>query len=292
MSDGTEPDWAELADRHEAALRRRRRLRAGGIVLGGCLLAAGAGLLAVGGPGHRPGVEAAPERPGPGPAEESPALLADRSGRASVALAPAARVEEVPDGHVLRLTGGPDSYGSSVDRVVDVGRSFTLTAWVYNDAPSGSRAVISEGDGPYSSFELGRAEPNGRPAWSFRVRTAGPAAGGADGGDTVQVVADGAGTVAVWVLLTATYDAERSTIALYLDGVPAAAAAVPGIRPAEGPLQFGRSRQPDGWGGHWSGAVGRVRVWDRALDAAGVAALSAGAPGAAGARPIGSWLVD
>ncbi|MCX5212070.1 LamG domain-containing protein [Kitasatospora sp. NBC_00240] len=288
-----EPDWAALAERNAADLRRRRRLRAGGIAAGLCLLAAGAGLLGArqGGPGPGDGTGGPGGTGAHGPTTELPALLADHSGRRTVVLAPAAHVQEVPGGHVLRLVGGPESFARAADQPVDVGRSFTVSAWVYSDAPTGSRAVVSQGDGPAYSFELGRTDVGGRPAWSFRVRTAEPVPGAAEEGATAQVVAEGAGTVGVWALLTATYDVGPHTVALYLDGRPVASAPVPGIWPAPGPLQLGRSRQHDGWGGPWSGAIGRIVLWDQALDPGQVAALS-GAAGTLTARPTASWLVD
>ncbi|OKI24475.1 LamG domain-containing protein [Streptomyces sp. CB03911] len=285
-----EPDWAALAEHNAARLRRRRRLRTGGIAAVLCLLAAGAGLPAarqggapvgegVGGPGAH------------GPATELPALLADHSGRSTVVLAPAAHVREVPGGHVLRLVGTPDSFARAADQPVDVGRGFTVSAWVCSDAATGSRAVLSQGDGPAYSFELGRTDVAGRPAWSFRVRTAEPGPGAADEGGTVQVVAEGAAAAGTWALLTATYDAGPHAVTLYLDGRPAASAPVPGIWPAPGPLQLGRSRQHDGWGSAWSGAIGRIMLWDQALDPAQVAALG-GAAGTLTTRPSTSWLVD
>ncbi|MFE2910497.1 LamG domain-containing protein [Kitasatospora indigofera] len=287
-SPSAEPDWAAMAERNTAGLRRRRRLRTGGIAAALCLLVAGAGLLGSRQAGSGP--EEGPVGPG-GPTAELPALLADHSGRSTVVLAPAAHVQEVPGGHVLRLAGTPESFARAVDQPVDVGRGFTVSAWVCSDAATGSRAVLSQGDGPAYSFELGRTDVAGRPAWTFRVRTAEPVPGAADEGATVQVAAEGAATAGTWALLTASYDAGPHTVALYLDGRPAASAPVPGIWPAPGPLQFGRSRQHGDWGGPWSGAIGRVMLWDQALDPAQVAALG-GAAGTLTARPTASWLVD
>ncbi|GLW71318.1 hypothetical protein Kpho02_36170 [Kitasatospora phosalacinea] len=291
-----EPDWEALAEAAACSARRRRRMRTIGTVVAACLLGAGVGGAVLEGRGGHPqasGAPAAPpavrDAPSGAPSDAAPTvpgrpdLLADRSGRADLALGPGAQVDRVQNGHVLRLRADPDSYAQSTDRVVDVSRSFSVSAWVYDEAGGGSRAAVSQGDGGSYSFLLGRDETDGHRAWTFRVRTAD---GGADG-TAVQVLSGNADTVDGWAQLTAVYDADRRTVALYVNGGPAGSAEVPGIRAGSGPLQIGRAGLHGGWGDCWAGAIGYVRVWDRAIPAEQIG----GDGSAVTAEPVASWLV-
>ncbi len=296
------PDWDALAARNDVDSRRRRRLWTGGIILLACVLGVGVGTVVIKGKdkGGSPVASASPSAPASGAASGNasgkpgneptvagqPGVLADHSGQANVALGPDALVSKVQDGYVLRLRSNPNSFAQSANQIIDVSQSFSVSAWVYNEAPGGSRTVISEGDGASYSFELGRDEVNGKLVWAFRVQTA---EGGADG-TTVQTIAESPNTVNTWALITATYDAEQRTIALYVDGVPASSAKVPGIWSGPGPLQFGRSRHHGIWGNYWAGVVGHILIWNQPLSPAQVVSLKNGGTGLT-AKPVASWLV-
>ncbi|MFJ1704435.1 LamG domain-containing protein [Kitasatospora sp. NPDC088346] len=294
------PDWEALADRGEAQTRRRRRMLTIGIVVVACVLGVVAGTVIIErrDGGAKPVASESPSAPvsasGSGaPGDQNsptvagqPNLLADRSGQAHLALGPDALVSKVQDGYVLRLRSNGNSFAQSADRVVDVTKSFTVSAWVYNEAPDGSRVAMSEGDGISHSFELGRDDSNGKKSWVFRVQTAD---GGADA-TTVQVFAENANTVRQWALLTGVYDKDQQTISLYVNETLAATAKTAPIWAGPGPLQLGRSRHHGIWGNPWAGVLGHILVWDQALTPAQVASLKGGGTGQ-DAKPTGSWLV-
>lgn len=237
-----------------------------GTVLAVGLLGAGTAVAVIGGPA-RPG---GPPAPVAGP---PPQVLPGRTGPADALLGPDASVSGESGAPLLRLTGGAGSYGYAERQVVDVTRSFSVSAWVYDTAPGGAAAaVLSQGDGAFSSFELGRDDQGGGAAWSFRVRCADGAA--------LRVAADAGGPAGAWTQLAGTYDADRRIVSLRVNGVVVASAEMAGALAPGGPLEFGRSRRDGSWGSHWAGALGRVQVWDRALEPAGDA----------GSGPVASWL--
>jgi len=297
-SHSPQPDWQALADANEARQRRRHRLRTGVIVLVACVLGVGAGVVALHYTKDTKGT-AAPSTPSASPSvspsakADSPTVpgddnaLADKSGQNNLILGPDAGVSKVTNGFVVRLRSNGNSYAQSAAQLIDVTKSFSISAWVYNEAPDGSRSAISQGDGVSPSFSLGREASGADPKWIFKVQTA-------DGGaDSTVLQAEAAGNVSTvnqWALLTGTYDSEKKTIALYVDGKPADSTKVPGIWAGKGPLQLGRVRTHGVWGGYWAGVLGHVMVWDKALTPEQVAGLKKGGAGGS-AKPIASWLV-
>ena len=301
---GDAPDWAALAERNDTDARRRRRMWTAGIVVAACLLGVGAGTLVIENVGGEPdpvatgsadpsasaaasGGAQASGKPGNEPTVPGQAnVLADRSGQSNLAIGPDAQVNKVQNGYVVRFRSNSNSFAQSANRMIDVTKGFSVSAWVYNEAAEGSRSAISQGDGVSASFDLGRDDTNGHKSWVFRVQTAD---GGADG-TVVQVTSDTVGTVAAWVLLSGTYDPATQSIALYVNGAPAGTAKVPGVWAGPGPLELGRTRKHNIWSNYWAGVLGNVKVWDKALTPAQVANVKDGGSGLT-AKPIGSWLV-
>ncbi|MEV6207545.1 LamG domain-containing protein [Kitasatospora sp. NPDC051914] len=298
------PDWEALAEQHEARSRRKKLIWTGGIVLTACLLGGAVGLAVMkgvhgtpeAGPSSGASTSASPRPSGSGSTASAnsptvpgqPELLADRSGQANIAMGPDAQVSEVQGGYALRLRSNGNSFAQSANQVIDVTKSFSISAWVYNEAPGGSRTAISQGDGISYSFDLARDDANGKKAWAFRVQTAD---GGADGTVVVAAAPDSVQTVGQWALLTGVYDAGQHSITLYVNGAQAATAKLNGgIWAGPGPLQLGRSRHHGIWGGSWAGVIGRIIVWDEVLNPQQVASLKTGGTGLS-AKPAGSWLV-
>ncbi|MFJ5922060.1 LamG domain-containing protein [Kitasatospora sp. NPDC092948] len=293
----TGPDWEALADEAASSIKRRRRMWTIGIVVVACLLGAGLGVVIVNNRDGKPQVSpTASGSPGgtagpsgsavPGNAPTVPGqpnLIADHSGQANLAVSPDAQVSQVQNGYVLRLRANPNSYAQSTEPVIDVTKSFTVSAWVYNEAGGVSRAAVSQGDGVSYSFLLGRDDTNGHKAWVFKVQTAD---GGADG-TAVQVLSDSANTVNEWAQLTAVYDSEQKTIELFVNGRLAGSASVPGIWAGPGPLQIGRTRLHGQWGNFWAGVIGHVRVWNQAVPVDQIK----GDGSSITAKPVASWLV-
>ncbi|MFD0570320.1 hypothetical protein ACFQ0T_15205 [Kitasatospora gansuensis] len=211
------PSWESLAEQEEERGRRRRRMITAGVAVAAVVLGVGAGFAVI----HKTGGKADPVASGSPSATGKPSVkpsgsgaaapnveatvpgdpnsLADSSGQANLAIAPDAEVSKVPDGHVLRLRSNNNSNAQSATKVVDVTGSFTISAWVYNEAPEGPRTAVSQGDGASYSFDLGRdVAADGKKSWVFRVQTAD---GGADA-TVVQVASENLNTVGEWALLT------------------------------------------------------------------------------------------
>ncbi|MFD6970992.1 LamG domain-containing protein [Streptomyces sp. NPDC059949] len=294
-----QPDWQALADRSEAQKRTRKRIWIVGIGVVACGLGVGAGLFIIDKTGKgddKPGPgtsQAAPSAPGKDSADPNaptvpgePNLLRDRSGQINVALSPDAALGKVDNGNVLRLRSNGNSYAQAAEQVVDASKSFTVSAWVYNEADGGSRFAISQGDGTSYSFELGREDTNGKKAWVFRMQTDEKGAAST----AAAAFSDGYNTVRTWALLTGVYDAEAKTMTLYVDGKEAGKTPVAKTWAGQGPLQMGRSRHHGIWSGPWAGVIGHVLVWERPLTADQVAALKGGKLDKE-IKPVASWLV-
>ncbi|MFJ3514139.1 LamG domain-containing protein [Streptomyces sp. NPDC090131] len=292
-----QPDWQAMADRSESQLRTRKRIWMIAIGVAACGLGVGAGFFILDkgdkdGPGPGPS-QSATAAPGGDPSDANaptvpgePNLLRDRSGQINIALSPDAVLGKVDNGNVLRLRSNGNSYAQAAEQVVDASKSFTVSAWVYNEADAGSRFAISQGDGASYSFELGREDSNGKKSWVFRMQTDQKGAAST----AVGAVSDGFNTVRTWALLTGVYDAQAKTLTLYVDGKEAGRTPVAAAWAGQGPLQLGRSRHHGIWSGPWAGVIGHVLVWDKPLTADQVLALKGGKLDKE-IKPVGSWLI-
>ncbi|MFG2619087.1 LamG-like jellyroll fold domain-containing protein [Streptomyces sp. NPDC048507] len=299
-----QPDWQAMADRTEAQQRKRRMLTVGIGALAVVLVAGGAAFFVLNGPddpADKP-VTAASGSPSPsGPAQSTdpktpeddsptvpgePNLLRDRSGKMGIALGPGASLGELAKRTEVRFKGTADSYAQGAEAAVDVTKSFTVSARAYNVAETGSRMAVSQGDGDSYSFELGFEVVNGKKAWVFRVQTG-------DKGQAAtaqQVVVDNVDTTRTWALLTGTYDAEKKTIALWVDDKPAGQAQVSGIWAGPGPLQLGRARHHGIWSAAWDGPLDHIRVFDQALGKEQITGLKNNKPDKK-TRATHQWLI-
>ncbi|MGX4738475.1 LamG-like jellyroll fold domain-containing protein [Kitasatospora griseola] len=192
-------------------------------------------------------------------------------------------------GPTLVLHGNTDGWADSGSPVVDTSRSFTVSAVVRNNAPTGGRAVVTQGGDSYYSFYLGRDDWGTHNQWVFKVQTA----AGAQDNTTYQAfsTAAGAATTGRWTLLTGVYDAGAKKITLYVDGVLQQTTAVQGVWQTTGGLQLGRVRYKNTWSDFWDGAISDVQVWDQALPATAVAQLNGSGGTGAGTTAKRSWLL-
>lgn len=192
-------------------------------------------------------------------------------------------------GPTLVLHGNTDGWADSGSPVVDTSRSFTVSAVVRNNAPTGGRAVVTQGGDSYYSFYLGRDDWGTHNQWVFKVQTA----AGAQDNTTYQAfsTAAGAATTGRWTLLTGVYDAGAKKITLYVDGVLQQTTAVQGVWQTTGGLQLGRVRYKNTWSDFWDGAISDVQVWDQALPATAVAQLNGSGGTSAGTTAKRSWLL-
>ncbi|OKI64978.1 LamG domain-containing protein [Streptomyces sp. MJM1172] len=296
----TEPDWEALSERAAKERRRKRMWAWGGAVTVLALLAGGGAFLLVSGYGtegedDKPDTTASGSpKPGASGTGENSALVAgdptvirDVSGSMGLRMGEDASVVPLGTRHEVKMRGNSKSYAQAPERVVDTTKSFTVTARLYNLAEKTSRIAVSQGDGESFTFELGGDQVNGKLTWIFRVQT-----GDKGAAATAVTVAAGPAPKKDRTTLTATYDAEKKTIALYVDGKPAGKAEqVPAIWQGPGPFQLGRSRHHGLWSGSWSGSIEKVRVFDTALSDEQVAAYQEGKLDSA-VKPSHSWLVS
>ncbi|MEU3317047.1 LamG domain-containing protein [Streptomyces sp. NPDC048387] len=302
FSAGPTPDWQALADATEAQRRKRRFLAIGGGALAVVLVAAGAAFFLMGGgdqPKDKP-VASSSGSPSPSGSSSSPGkkseddsptvpgepnVLRDRNGKMGIALSPGASLGELANRTEIRFKGSADSYAQGAEAAVDVTKSFTVSTRAYNVSETGPRMAVSQGDGVSYSFELGFEVVNGKKAWVFRVQTG-------DKGQAAtaqQVVADTVDTTRQWALLTGTYDAEKKTIALWVDDKQAGQAQVSGIWAGPGPLQLGRARHHEIWSASWMGPLDHIRIFDQALNQEQITGLKNNKLGKT--KPTHSWLI-
>ncbi|MFD7732609.1 LamG-like jellyroll fold domain-containing protein [Kitasatospora phosalacinea] len=190
-------------------------------------------------------------------------------------------------GPAMTLYGNPVGWADSQAPVVDTTRSFTVSAMVRNNAPTGGRAVVTQGGDSYYSFYLGRDYWGTHNQWVFKVQTA----AGAQDNTTYQAFSTAPATTGRWTLLTGVYDASAKKILLYVNGQLQQSTPVTGIWQTTGGLQLGRVRYQSQWTDFWDGAISDVQVWDQALSASAVSRLQGSGGTAAGTAPERSWLL-
>ncbi|UUY49098.1 hypothetical protein NRK68_18930 [Streptomyces yangpuensis] len=297
-----QPDWEAMAARSEAARRtKKRRMLVGGAAALVLLAGGGTFFLMSGLGGTEDGANAQPSTstsatPEPEASQSSQAytatvagddtLLRDSYGQTGIRLGPDLKVAPVGQRFQVLGKGNGNSWGQSAEAVVDVTKSFTVTARVYSSAAKGSRIAISQGDGESYSFELGVNEINGKQAWIFRVQTGDKGAEAT----TRTVAAEGLTVLKTPTLLMATYDAEKKAIALYVDGKKAGETPVPEIWQGPGPMQLGRSRHHNIWTGPWQGGLHNIKVYDAAFTQEQAAGYKEGKLSPA-PKPAHAWLL-
>ncbi|MEW2412718.1 LamG-like jellyroll fold domain-containing protein [Streptomyces sp. NPDC046866] len=302
-----QPDWEAMADR-SAAERRKKKLWmiAGGVTVL-ALLAGGGTFFLLGDGGKNEAANNKPSTPPSSPApvspspsgskskapvdntptvKDDPTQIRDRAGKAPLKMGADAGVFPIDKRFEIRTKGSENSYAESEKRVVDTSKSFTVSARVWNRSPKGRQIAVSQGSEKSFSFELGLDQVNGKPAWIFRVQT-----GDQGAESTTQVVSGESPKMEkTFAELTATYDAERKLIALYVNGKKAGETAVSGVYQAQGPLQLARSRHEDKWTSAWNGAMDTIHTYDVALSPAQIDALKSGKVDPS-TKPTGAWLL-
>lgn len=224
------------------------------------------------------------------PVSASPSAPGNVSPTAGLALGPAATVG-VQAGHsgpAMALAGKDTSYARALTATVDTASDFTVASVVRADGPTMSEAAVSQGSGAFYSFFLGRENAAGAAhnCWVFKVQTAAAA------GKTVMALSKSQVASGRWTTLAGVFDAKAHTIALYVDGVQAATARVPGMIAAPTPMEIGRARYANQWADDWQGALADIQVWQQALSPAQIAAQAqADAAGTAAPVPAtAGWL--
>ncbi|MFV2118265.1 LamG-like jellyroll fold domain-containing protein [Streptomyces sp. Act-28] len=150
---------------------------------------------------------------------------------------------------VAALDGSGHAFVSPDAPVLDLRKTFAVSAWARPASTDRDMTVASQDAGDDAGFVLGLRTGGQGPLWSFAI-----------GGVRVSGGAPEAGE---WAHLLGLYDAETGQSRLYVNGheVDAEAGAVPSGN--AGAFQIGRARGNDGYRDRWHGEVGDVRVHDR-----------------------------
>ncbi|MET9054364.1 LamG-like jellyroll fold domain-containing protein [Streptomyces bacillaris] len=162
---------------------------------------------------------------------------------------------------------GTDGHASSSARVLETDKSYTVTAWVRLD-PGANRTMTVLSQTPstaspftqkYSPFYLSYGA-GGDGTWSLRTLS--------KEGQFATVKAKHTASRGVWTHVAGVYDAEESTIGLYVNGLLQETAAAGTAWASDGPLQVGRVMHADVNKDYLHGSVDEPAVWQRALSEA------------------------
>jgi hypothetical protein len=166
------------------------------------------------------------------------------------------------DGEALSLTGTPVFIGSPA--ALESLQAMTVAAWVYAPTLTQRQTIISRTGGTgVRGWTLEISDPAG--SLAFTVSSDGNAEDGAR-------LAGAAFTAGRWTHLAGVYDPGKS-ILLYIDGLIAASGDVvasSAFHPAIPTVIGGRS-----YNYYWKGLIDELRVYDRPLSGAEIAALAA-----------------
>ena len=183
--------------------------------------------------------------------------VTDSSGKGSTGtLSGASWAADGKFGRALSFDGVNDIVTVPDSSLLDLAPGMTLEAWVKPTTAGGWRTVLLKERPGQLTYGLYATGDNGRPLAEVAAGTQRDARGTA------------ALTVGVWTHLAATYD--KSTLRLYVNGVQVSSTAVTGtLLNSTGALKIGGNAI---WGEYFSGLIDEVRVYERALSAAEIAA--------------------
>ena len=164
----------------------------------------------------------------------------------------------------------PDA-NTGVPAQVRSDQSFSVAAWVNLTTTGGSvplRAAVSQDGSRTSAYVLGYDATANK--WCFQM-----AGSDVDSPAVAKVSANGTASAGVWTHIAGTYDVTTHTLRLYVNGVAqTATATLSGGFNAAGPVTTGRLRAAGAAGGHWSGSLDDVAVYDRVTFAADLQPLA------------------
>ncbi|MDT0613540.1 protein kinase domain-containing protein [Streptomyces lancefieldiae] len=212
--------------------------------------------------------------PSPSPSAATP-LPPEPVGRWALDEASGTIARDTAGGHDATATGvawQPGGAGAAFDGTgsqmvtegpvlkTGAGRSFTVAAWVRLSAVPGTFATaVSQDSGTASGFYLQySSEDNG---WAFSR-------------PGLRAVGRTAPAAHVWTHLAGVCDGPARRLRLYVNGVEEAVVEDTDPLPATGPFVIGRASYDGQPRDFFPGAIRDVRAFDRALDPAGIRALT------------------
>jgi hypothetical protein len=183
--------------------------------------------------------------------------VTDSSGKGSTGtLSGATWVADGKSGRALSFDGVNDIVTVPDSNLLDLAPGMTLEAWVKPTTVSGWRTVMLKERPSQLAYALYATGDNGRPLVETFTGASREARGTA------------ALPVGTWTHLAATYD--KSTLKLYVNGTLVSSTAFTGtLFNSTGALRIGGNTV---WGEYFGGLIDDVRVYERALSAAEIAA--------------------
>ncbi len=193
---------------------------------------------------------------------------------------------------------GTDAAVSTDGPVVDTTGSFSVSAWVKVSAAAKNYTAVAQDANWHSGFYLGYEHSTNK--WAIRS----PDKDYSGGSASAQGVYSTATAVQnQWTHLTAVFDQQAGTIALYVNG------ALQGTTPrtytigSHGPLQIGRALYAGAYTDYFPGGISDVQVYSSALSASQVSSVYAGTQPVAGStvhttrqhldqRGLATWSAD
>ncbi|UJB40358.1 LamG-like jellyroll fold domain-containing protein [Streptomyces sp. A1-5] len=173
-------------------------------------------------------------------------------------------------GSALKLNGS-SGYAATAGPVVDTTKSFSVSAWVKLDNKDRNHTFLSQAGDRASGFQLYYSKDLDK--WIFNRH-----ATDTDNTAIVRTVSKDVAQAGVWTHLTGTYDADKQTLALYVNGQLQQSTEFRSPWRAGGGLQIGRVRYRGGWQENMSGLIDDVHVLQSAATPTDATAIASGKP--------------
>ncbi|WDT53552.1 LamG-like jellyroll fold domain-containing protein [Streptomyces sp. G7(2002)] len=171
-------------------------------------------------------------------------------------------------GTSLKLNG-TTAYAATAGPVIDTTKSFSVSAWVKLDTKERNQTFLSQAGNRASGFQLYYSKAYDK--WVFNQHTA-----DTDGPDLVRAMSKDAVQPDEWTHLTGSYDADKRSLSLFVNGRLQQSVQAAPVWRASGGLQIGRLRSHGAWKEAAAGAVDEVRTVQSAVTQADATALSTG----------------
>ncbi|MFF0630577.1 glycerophosphodiester phosphodiesterase family protein [Streptomyces sp. NPDC004296] len=168
----------------------------------------------------------------------------------------------------LKLNG-TSAYAASAGPVVDTTKSFSISAWVKLDNKDRNHTFLSQAGDHASGFQLYYSKDLDK--WVFNRH-----ATDTDSTTIVRAVSKDVAQAGVWTHLTGSYDAEKQSLSLFVDGQLQQSTAFTTPWRANGGFQIGRVHYRGGWQENMAGLVDDVRLVQSAATPADAQALTNG----------------
>ncbi|MGP8303591.1 glycerophosphodiester phosphodiesterase family protein [Streptomyces inhibens] len=171
-------------------------------------------------------------------------------------------------GSALKLNG-TTAYAATAGPVIDTTKSFSLSAWVKLDNKDKNQTFLSQAGNHASGFQLYYSKSYNK--WVFNQHTA-----DTDGPDLVRALSKDAAQQVEWTHLTGSYDADKRSLSLFVNGQLQQSVQAAPVWRATGGLQIGRLRSHSTWQENAAGAIDDVRTVQSAVTPADATALTTG----------------